>query len=217
MPNETGNSLHPRTMPTAGVSWITALRCSITPALWLDERGVIAVITALALTALIGIAGLALDVGMWYRSNRAMQNAADAAVIAAALNGTGSYQSEAKAVAAQYGFVDGANGVTVTALNNQTCPDGATDCYQVTVAQTSPPRYFPPVVGNFSPNLAGAAMAGGSQTHSYCLLALGGSGTDPDEWRAEGRSHGLQLNVQYRRNLQRSQPQRHLWRRAQDQ
>jgi Flp pilus assembly protein TadG len=144
-----------------------------------DEGGVVAIVTALALTALIGITGLALDVGMWYRSNRAMQNAADAAVIAAALNGTGSYQSEAKAVAAQYGFVDGANGVTVTALNNQTCPDGATDCYQVTVAQTSPPRYFSPVVGNFSPSLAGAAMAGGSQTHSYCLLALGGSGTDP--------------------------------------
>ena len=83
-------------------------------------------LTALALTIVIGVVGLAVDVGMWYRNNRAMQNAADAAVIAAALNGTGSYASEAKAVAARYGFVDGANGITVTASNDQTCPDGTT-------------------------------------------------------------------------------------------
>jgi Flp pilus assembly protein TadG len=144
--------------------------------MWQNEDGVIAVLTALALTVLIGIVGLALDVGMWYRTNRALQNAADAAVTAAALNGTASYGSEAKAVAAKYGFVDGANGITVTALNNQTCPSGATDCYQVTIAQATAPVFFSPVVGNFSPTLAGAAMAGGSQTHSYCLLALASSG-----------------------------------------
>jgi Flp pilus assembly protein TadG len=147
--------------------------------LWKDECGVIAVLTALALTGLIGVVGLAVDVGMWYRTERALQNAADAAVIAAALNGTGSYQSEAKAVTAQYGFVDGVNGITVSASDNQTCPDGATDCYLVTVAQTSAPRFFSPVIGLFTPSLAGSALAGGSQTHSYCLLALAGSGTDP--------------------------------------
>jgi Flp pilus assembly protein TadG len=143
-----------------------------------DEGGVIAVLSALALTLVIGVIGLAVDVGMWYRSNRAMQNAADAAVIAAALNGSSSYDSEAKAVAARYGFVDGANGITVTALNNQTCPDGTTGCYQVRVAQASAPRFFSPAVGNFNPALAGTAMAGGSQTHSYCLLALASSGND---------------------------------------
>jgi Flp pilus assembly protein TadG len=144
-----------------------------------DERGAVAIIAGLALTVLIGIVGLAVDVGMWHHTGRALQNAADAAVIAASQNGTGSYQYEAKAVAAQYGFVDGAGGITVTALNNQTCPDGATDCYQVTVAQASAPRFFSPVVGLFSPSLAGSALAGGSQTHSYCLLALATSGTDP--------------------------------------
>jgi Flp pilus assembly protein TadG len=148
-------------------------------ALWQDEGGVIAVLTAIGLTVFIGIIGLGIDVGMWYRTNRALQNAADAAVIAAALNKTASYQSEAKAVAANYGFVDGTNGITVTALNNQTCPGGAPDCYQVTIAQATAPVFFSPVIGNFSPSLAGAAMAGGSQTHSYCLLALGSSGTDP--------------------------------------
>jgi Putative Flp pilus-assembly TadE/G-like len=149
-------------------------------AVWQDEDGVVAVLTALALTVLIGIVGLAIDVGMWYRTDRALQNAADAAVIAAALNGSSSsFRDEAKAVAAKYGFVDGSNGITVNAWNDQTCPGGATDCYLVTIAQDSPPRFFSPVVGNFAPSLAGSAMAGGSQTHSYCLLALASTGTDP--------------------------------------
>lgn len=147
--------------------------------LWQDQSGVVAVVMALALTAVVGMAGLAIDIAMWYRNDRAMQNAADSAVIAAALNGTNSYQDEAKAVAGQYGFVDGVNGVTITALNNQTCPDGATDCFLVTVAQNSAPRLFSKVIGNFSPSLSGSAMAGNSQTHSYCLLALASSGTDP--------------------------------------
>src|SRR5712671_2669883 len=69
------------------------------PAMWQDEGGAVAVVAALVLTALIGVVGLAVDVGMWYRTNRALQNAADAAVIAAALNKTASYRSEAKAVA----------------------------------------------------------------------------------------------------------------------
>src|SRR6266480_4171415 len=82
-----------------------------------DQSGGVIILTALAITMLVGLVGLALDVGMWYRTNRAMQNAADAAVIAAATNGTSTYQAEAKAVAATYGFVDGSGGITVTALN----------------------------------------------------------------------------------------------------
>jgi Flp pilus assembly protein TadG len=143
-----------------------------------DESGVIAILTALGLTSLVGMVGLAIDIGVWYRIDRAMQNAADASVIAAARNGSASFDSEAKAVAAQYGFVDGANGITVTALNNQTCPNGTPGCYQVTVAQASAPKFFSQVLGNFSPALSGAAMASAAQTHSYCLLAIGTT-TDP--------------------------------------
>jgi len=154
-------------------------RKTVTDLICRDRNGAIAVVAALSLTALIGVVGLAIDIGMWYRTNRALQNAADSAVIAAALNGTASYQAEAKGIAAQYGFVDGSNGITVTALNNQTCPDGTSGCYQVTVAQSTPPRFFSRVLGSFTPSLAGAAMAGGSQTHSYCILALATSGTDP--------------------------------------
>jgi Flp pilus assembly protein TadG len=160
-------------------------------AIWRNEAGAVAVIAALGLTALIGIVGLAVDVGMWYRANRALQNAADAAAIAASQNGTGSYQSEARAVAAQYGFVHDTAGITVTAWNNQTCPDGETDCYKVTVAQASAPLFFSAVLGISAPALSGAAMASGVGTQINCLLALAGlpGHSSKDGIRGDGTGH----------------------------
>ena len=154
--------------------WLS--RCGL---LWSDERGVVAVIVGLVAVLVIAVVGLGIDVIDWYRTDRAMQNAADSAAIAAAANKTATYQDEAKAVAAQYGFVDGSNGVTVTALNNQTCPDGTTNCVAVSVAMAAAPQFFSQVVGFPAPALSSAAMAGGGQTHYYCLLALAGSGIDP--------------------------------------
>src|SRR5262249_14113305 len=135
--------------------WLTRRCPSCFSRLGRDEDGAVAVIACLALVGVIGFVGLAVDAGMWYRDTRALQNAADAAAIAASQNGTGTYQSEAKAVAAQYGFVDGVNGITVSALNNQTCPGGSTDCYKVTVTRTSGPLFFSAVLGISAPNLSG--------------------------------------------------------------
>jgi len=161
------------------------------PVICENRSGAIAVLAALSFTALIGIVGLAIDVGMWYRTSRAVQNAADAAVIAAAIDGTGSYQSTAKAVTAQYGFVDGSNGITVTALNNQTCPSGATNCYKVTVAMSSAPLFFSAVLGISAPAVSGMAMANSDVTHNYCLLTLAGlSGHSSNQGiTADGSSH----------------------------
>ena len=72
-----------------------------------DRNGSIAVMTALALPALIGVTGLGVEVSYWYLTQRSMQNAADSAAVAAATNGTASYGAEARAAAAKYGFVDG--------------------------------------------------------------------------------------------------------------
>jgi Flp pilus assembly protein TadG len=159
------------------VRWRRLLSSALS--IWSNEGGGVAVIFGLVATLVIAIVGLGVDVAYWYRTDRAMQNAADSAAIAAATNGTGTYQNEAKAVASQYGYVDGSNGVTVTALNNQTCPDGQTDCYKVTVAMAAAPQFFSQVVGLPAPPLSSAAMAGGNQIHKYCMLALAGSGADP--------------------------------------
>src|SRR5258708_18048254 len=67
-----------------------------------------------------------------------MQNAADAAAIAAATNGSANYDVEASAVTAQYGFVNGTKNVTVTAANTATCPSGGNTCYSVTITNQVP-------------------------------------------------------------------------------
>jgi Flp pilus assembly protein TadG len=147
--------------------------------IWSDEGGAMALILGIMAVVVVAIVGLGIDVVGWYRTDRAMQNAADSAAIAAATNGTDSYWSEAKAVAAKYGYVDGSNGIHVTAVKNQPCPDGQTDCYKVTVATDTAPQFFSQVVGLPAPPLSSAAMAGGTQIHQYCILALAGDGTSP--------------------------------------
>jgi len=102
-----------------------------------DRGGNIAIITALAMPVVIGMAGLGVEVGYWYYLTRGMQNAADAAAVAAATNGTSSYAAEARAVAAQYGFRDGVNNAAVTA-SNPTCPSGDGSCYDVTITSLVP-------------------------------------------------------------------------------
>jgi Flp pilus assembly protein TadG len=158
-------------VPVARLSKIWPLRS--------EESGAIALIFGIVATVVVAIVGLGIDVIGWYRTERAMQNAADAASIAAARSGPTSYQFEAKAVAAKYGFVDGTGGIAVNAQDKQTCPGGQTDCYLVTVADSAAPQFFSQVLGFPAPALSSAAMAGGGQTHNYCLLALASSGTDP--------------------------------------
>jgi Flp pilus assembly protein TadG len=150
-----------------------------------DDRGNVLIIAALVLPALLGTLGLAFETGNWYQVKRAMQNAADSAVIAAASNGGANYATEAKAVAAQYGFQDGVNGVTVTVSNAAACPAGGTTCYSVTIS-ASIKLVLSKLVGfngdtvkngSRAQNISATAIA--NQTTSprnYCVLALAGSG-----------------------------------------
>src|ERR1700732_1255239 len=101
--------------------------------LWHNKEGAVAILTGIAMLVLCGVVGLGIDLGMWYRTTRLMQNAADSAAIAASMDGSSSYQSTGQAIAAQYGFINGTDNITVTIANNQTCPNGQTDCYSATI------------------------------------------------------------------------------------
>src|SRR5438067_3770288 len=103
-----------------------------------DRRGNVAVMAGLLMAPLIGAMGVGFEISNWYLAKRAMQNAADAAAIAAATNGGSNYAVEAKAVTAQYGFVNGSKNVTVTASNTAACPGGGDTCYSVTIAGLVP-------------------------------------------------------------------------------
>ncbi len=114
-----------------------------------DQRGVSFIVTALALAALLGFSGLAIDVVMWESNQRNMQGVADQAALAAATayrnaNETGALgdstnaKNAAYATAIQSGYP--AASVTVAPFNNGgTCTNDG--CLQVTITQTQP-RYF---------------------------------------------------------------------------
>lgn len=86
-----------------------------------DERGQVLVIAALMLTALIGFAGVGLDIG-WYQLNvLRIQRAADAAALAGVVhlpgNPAGAFAA-ARAEATKNGYADGVSGVTVSAAQD---------------------------------------------------------------------------------------------------
>lgn len=119
-----------------------------------DRKGGLFFVAMLTLVMLCLFVGLAVDLGLWYRTTRAMRSAAEAAVRAAARDGGGTYQRTGKATAAQLGFVDGRDGVTVKILSNQRCADGHGACYEATIDDATAPRYFSRMIGLSAPRLS---------------------------------------------------------------
>ena len=103
-----------------------------------DRRGTVSVIMGFLIIPLVGALGIGFEVSNWYMNGRGMQNAADAAALAAATNGGANYDVEAKAVAAQYGFVDGANNITSQRPIPHACPGGGNTCYSATISGAVP-------------------------------------------------------------------------------
>jgi Flp pilus assembly protein TadG len=175
------NSLDLRSVVTRLLGLTTRMR--------VDQCGTVAIMMGLLLPVLIGGLGLGFEVSNWYLRTRAMQNAADAAAIAAASNNSTNYDVEAKAVTAQYGFVDGSNNVVVTASNTAPCPVQANvnpPCYSVTISSVVP-LYLSQVIGFLgdttvgggrAKSLTSSAVADNSEIQQpICLLALDQTGT----------------------------------------
>jgi Flp pilus assembly protein TadG len=150
-----------------------------------NQDGASIVFIGMLMPVLVGGMGLAAEVGYWQVHHRAMQNAADAAAIAAATNANpNNYAAEAKGVAAAYGFADGAGQIKVTATNPASATNCSSNCYVVTLTDNVP-LFLSQVVGyhgNATVGNAGAStitassVATSTQAYSYCILALGGSG-----------------------------------------
>jgi hypothetical protein len=147
-------------------------------------------------------------VAAWYFQQRAMQQAADAAAVAAAINNcTGAscgvtYDHEAKAVATSYGFSPTATDTTVTAASGQTCPDTKTTCYTVTITKKIP-VYLASAVGflgnttrtggGHAQTVGGYAMAEPQAANTaYCMIALK-TGTG-NGFRINGGASNVDLN-----------------------
>ncbi len=135
-----------------------------------DERGVTAITVGLSLTTLMGFAGMAVDVGLWYSDKRSAQEAVDAAAYSAAIDyAAGDTASgaaaTAKAITAQYGLTNGSNGVTVTVnqpplSGSHTSSSGAVE-----------------VIVNKSETMAFSKVLESTQTVSSRAVAMAGSGS----------------------------------------
>ena len=145
------------------------------------QDGVVAIHMAVTLAALLGMAGLATDVGLVFQLQRQMQAAADAAAFSAALAvSTGypaNYTTEAYAVAGQNGFVNGANNVTVTVYSPPKAPPASTtdaanaSAIQVVIKQKQSPLNPSVVYSGFTVSAQAVAVPVPSTTPP-CIVQL---------------------------------------------
>lgn len=154
-----------------------------------DRKGGVAVLTALALTTLMGFAGLGTEATLWYVSKRNMQAASDAAAYTAAVAekagaSSTAFTAAAKAVSAKYGFTDGAGSVVVTVNNPPHSGPNAGNANAVEVLIQQPQQLlFSAVLISTAPTITSRAVAApgtSSGTSSNgCVMALDrGSVTD---------------------------------------
>ncbi|HUK58448.1 MAG TPA: pilus assembly protein TadG-related protein [Stellaceae bacterium] len=150
-----------------------------------DRKGGVAVLTAVAMTGLLGAAGLGTEATLWYVAKRDMQAAADAAAFSAATaeaagaNST-AFTAAADAIASQYGFTNGANGVVV-AVNNPPSSGGYTtngQAVEVVISQTQT-MLFSRVFMSTAPTIGSRAVGLPGSVSGGCVMALDrGSVTD---------------------------------------
>jgi hypothetical protein len=152
-----------------------------------DQRANVAITMAILLAPFMGALGGGFEITNWYLISRGMQNAADSAALAAATNAGANYDVEAKAVAAQYGFVDGTNNISVVVANKIACPSGGSNCYSVTITGYTPLlvsqiigyKGDAVINGSSEKKLTGLAVAQPTVKNvPLCLVGLGTAGTD---------------------------------------
>jgi hypothetical protein len=167
-----------------------------------DQRGAVAPLFAVLLVVLFGIAGLGVDVGIWYTLKRQYQSAADIAAISGAMElAAGKGQTGGPATAdiqnlAQYAAWDNIPGGSAT---NPTVATGCTtpaagdmcvnnppllgafagnDGYVEAIIGEPGPSIFPGFVGYGAAILIRTRAVAGLKKVETCMLALNTSGTD---------------------------------------
>lgn len=146
------------------------------------ETGNILAMTAAAMTVMLAIAGLAVDMGALRYDRRLQQSAADSAAIAAASNiGLGGVVAAGKAASAANGFTDGVNSVTVTVnsppTSNANDPHYNQAGYAEAIVSAVQPTYFMRIFGSSFATATVTARAVATNTgggnNTGCLYTLG--------------------------------------------
>jgi Flp pilus assembly protein TadG len=166
--------------------------------LWKDQRGSIAVMTAVFLLFLTGILGFAIDAGSWAVAKRALQGAADGAAYSAAMayndnnNNTAIIVTQAEGITAAQGYVGGASTLNSTGVQNATTlvtvtvnhppksgPNTTDQTAVEVIVQQPQPRFFSGFYQAANPVVAARAVAAKPPgSGNGCVLALNNGGAN---------------------------------------
>lgn len=148
-----------------------------------SEQGSILIMTSVSMVVLIGLMGLAIDVGSLYHQRRVLQTAADAGALGGGAEiyrgKTGLITGSVRSATAQNGYTHDQNGVTVTVHHPPISGFhiGDPEAVEVVVAQPSP-TYFMRVFGWSTVGVGARAVAWAGANDKYCIYVL--EETDPD-------------------------------------
>ena len=161
-----------------------------------DDRGATAIMLAIALSSIVGFAGLGSEVAGWYYTTRAMQGAASsaaasaAAELAAATVGGSSISNDqlqhtGKAVSATFSFTDGVSNTTVTVnhppttttgLNSSSCDSRLSgfNCYVEVVISQPQTALLSALFMSIGPTITSraVALANTAAADTGCVIAL---------------------------------------------
>jgi Flp pilus assembly protein TadG len=119
-----------------------------------SDRGQATVLTVVFLVVLLGMAALVLDIGSWYRADRATQSTADAAALAGAQSLPGD-TATASALAQQYAQKNGGVGSGGVTFSSKIV---ANDTIKVTVKRPAP-TFFAKIFGKNTVTVGSTATA----------------------------------------------------------
>ncbi len=147
---------------------------------FVKDKGGVAILTGLLLSALIGFAALAVDVGLWYNQQRQLQWAADAGAIGGGMilntPQKGSVNSYVSHDVALNGCT-GANNCTIVAINNPpTSGPNAGSAQSVEVILSMPAQLYLSGLFLSSPPTINARAVAGHKAATNCLVSLSTSG-----------------------------------------
>ena len=140
-----------------------------------DTSGAVLLYVAFMSTVVLGIAGLAIDTGHWYASQRAAQGAADAAAVAAARelawsDDIADLTAAANELALMNGFEAAAVTVNHPPLNGPSA--GNSGAVEVIVQQPTPGFFSTLFLGDGGVEVSARSVAGSVGGAPACLIAL---------------------------------------------
>jgi len=143
-----------------------------------DDRGAVAIIMGLVLPVIIGMVGLAVEVGSWFGERRSLQSAADAAALAGAwdlLSGSNdTVTTSATTYATRNGFSTSSGTITVNTPPNSGSYTTDTTAVEVILTRTQSLLFSALFLGSNITISARAVANSGAQALG-CLIALDSS------------------------------------------